>query len=202
MVEHSSPPVEVDDVELVEAVRRGDNDAFTELVNRHGHKIYRLARRITNNDQDAEDTLQEAFLKAYSRLDQFQGNSKFYTWLVRITVNEALMKIRRRKDGRFVSLDEDQATEDGSMPRDVASGDEDPEQSYNREEQREFLEAAIDSLPETYRTVFVLRDVEDLSTEETAQLLDLSISAVKSRLLRARLQLRDKLKRRLGSHGF
>jgi RNA polymerase sigma-70 factor (ECF subfamily) len=121
---------------------------------------------------------------------------------VRITVNEALMKIRRRKDGRFVSLDEDQATEDGSMPRDVASGDEDPEQSYNREEQREFLETAIDSLPETYRTVFVLRDVEELSTEETAQLLDLSISAVKSRLLRARLQLRDKLKKRLGSHGF
>ena len=145
--------------------------------------------------------MQDAFLKAYSRLDQFEGNSQFYTWLVRIAVNESLMRLRKRKSSKTVSLDEEIETAESPIKREVASDGEDPEESLSRLETREILENAIDSLAEGYRTVFVLRDVEGLSTDETAEMLDLSISAVKSRLLRARLQLRDKIRRRLKPYG-
>jgi RNA polymerase sigma-70 factor (ECF subfamily) len=154
-----------------------------------------VARHITKNDEDAEDVLQETFLKAYSRLNQFEGNSKFYTWLVRIAVNEALMRMRRGKNRITVSLDQELETKDGSLKRELPSETEDPEERLGRTELREGLTEAIDGLSETYRPVFVLRDVEGLSTEETAEMLDLSISAVKSRLLRARLQLRQRLRR-------
>lgn len=200
-----SPPVQsalLDDAELVNQARRGDHGAFSDLVNRYAAKIFRLVRHITKNDQDAEDALQETFLKAYSRLDQFQGAASFHTWLVRIGVNEALMKLRRDKGSKTVSLDEGIETGDSVVPRELPGGEEDPEALYGREELRHDLEQAIDALAESYRTVFVLRDVEGFSTEETAQTLSLSISAVKSRLLRARLQLREKLKRRLGKNGY
>ena len=193
--------LEIEDSILVERAREGDRDAFSELVERHARKIFRLARHITRNDDDAADVLQDAFLKAYSRLDQFHGDSKFYTWLVRIAVNEALMRLRKRRGDRTVSLDQELETEDGAMRREVPDEAEDPEQAYGREETRVMLERAIDSLADSYRSVFVLRDVEGLSTEETAEMLDLSISAVKSRLLRARLQLRDKLRRRFKNNG-
>jgi len=191
----------LDDPALASLAKQGDQRAFTELVNRYAPKIFRLTRHITRNDQDAEDALQETFLKAYSRLDQFQGNSSFYTWLVRIGVNESLMRIRRQKRRPMVSLDEELETASGSVPRELADTGENPEEVYGRGEVRDLLAAAIDSLPETYRTVFVLRDVEGLSTEETGDMLGLSISAVKSRLLRARLQLREKLRKRLNSDG-
>jgi RNA polymerase sigma-70 factor (ECF subfamily) len=193
--------VVANELDLANQAKQGDHAALTELVSRYGRKIFRLARHITQNDQDAEDVLQDTFLKAYSRLDQFQGNSKFYTWLVRIAVNEALMRLRRRKGSHTVSLDEELETGDGSIPREIASEEDDPEQSYGREELRESLERAIDSLAEAYRAVFLLRDVEGFSTEDTAAMLGLSVSAVKSRLLRARLQLRNKLRRRLGHDG-
>lgn len=189
------------ELDLTNQARQGDHAAFTELVNRYARKVFRLARHITQNDQDAEDVLQDTFLKAYSRLDQFQGNSKFYTWLMRIGVNEALMRLRRRKGSQTVSLDDDLETGDGSIPREIPSEESDPEENYGREELRESLERAIDGLSESYRAVFLLRDVEGFSTEETAQMLDLSVSAVKSRLLRARLQLRGKLRRRMGQDG-
>ena len=190
-----------DDVALAKQAKQGDRSAFTELVNRYAPKIYRTARHITKNDHDAEDVLQETFLKAYSRLDQFQGEAKFYTWLTRIGVNQALMKLRQRKDGKFLSLDQQVDTDEGSIQRELPSDQPDPEQQYEREELRKLLSNGIDSLPESYRVVLVLRDVEGLSTEETAKSLGLSVSAVKSRLLRARLQLRGKLQRVLGHHG-
>lgn len=189
------------ELDLTNQARQGDHAAFTELVNRYARKVFRLARHITQNDQDAEDVLQDTFLKAYSRLDQFQGNSKFYTWLMRIGVNESLMRLRRRKGSHTVSLDDDLETGDGSIPREIPSEESDPEENYGREELRESLERAIDGLSESYRAVFLLRDVEGFSTEETAQMLGLSVSAVKSRLLRARLQLRGKLRRRMGQDG-
>ena len=189
-----------EDAELVERSRQGDRAAFNELVSRNAQKVFRMARHMTRNDEDAEDVLQEAFLKAYSRLDQFQGDAKFSTWLTRIAVNESLMRLRKGRNKKTVSLDEQLEIGDNSIQREVADDAEDPEQTFERTEMREILEAAIDSLAEGYRTVFVLRDVEGFSTEETAEMLDLSISAVKSRLLRARLQLRDKLRRRLKSH--
>lgn len=191
-----SSPIEIDDeAAIVAQARLGDAKAFSELLRRYEGKIFRLALHITQNREDAEDVLQEAFLKAYEHLDQFQGQSKFYTWIVRIAVNQALMKLRKRKSDRSVSLDETIDTGEDTVAREIAAWDENPEQQYSREEINEILSSAIDGLAPIYRAVFVLRDVDELSTEETAEALDLSIPAVKSRLLRARLQLRDKLTR-------
>ena len=182
-----------DEAALVAQARQGDQAAFGELVERYERNIFRLAQNITQNREDAEDVLQETFLKAYEHLPDFAGNSKFYTWVVCIAVNEALMKLRKRKWDKTVWLDEPVSTGDDTVAREIAVWDNNPEQRYSQNELNEILGRAIDSLAPSYRTVFVLRDVEDLSTEETAQALDLSVPAVKSRLLRARLQLRDKL---------
>jgi RNA polymerase sigma-70 factor, ECF subfamily len=185
----------VDEAPLVAKAREGDARAFGELVRKYEGKIFRLAQHVTQNREDAEDVLQETFLKAYEHLDQFQGNSKFYTWIVRIAVNQALMKLRRRKTDKSVSLDDTIDTGEDTVVREIAAWDPNPEQRYTQEELRAILDAAVESLAPPYRSVFMLRDVEDLSTEETAEALNLSVPAVKSRLLRARLQLREKLTR-------
>ena len=184
-----------DELRLVQAAKKGDVAAFGELVKRYDRNVFRIALHITQNREDAEDVVQDAFLKAYENLEQFQGQSKFYTWLVRIAVNEALMKLRRRRPERMVSLDQEVQTEEDSMPREVADWSPNPEELYNQAELRDILGKTIQGLPPSFRTVFVLRDVEGLSTEETAQALELSVPAVKSRLLRARLQLRERLNR-------
>jgi RNA polymerase sigma-70 factor (ECF subfamily) len=178
---------------LVNAARGGDIGAFEQLVRKYDRNVFRIANHITQNREDAEDVVQDAFLKAFQNLEQFQGQSKFYTWLVRIAVNEALMRLRRRRPERMVSLDEDINTGEDTIPREVADWSPNPEQLYNQSELREILQKTIQGLPPSFRTVFVLRDVEGLSTEETADALGLSIPAVKSRLLRARLQLRERL---------
>ena len=185
----------IDETALVAQSREGDTRAFGELVRRYEGKIFRLAQHVTQNREDSEDVLQETFMKAYEHLDQFQGNSKFYTWIVRIAVNQALMKLRRRKSDKSVSLDETIDTGEDTIVREIAAWDEDPEQRFSRDELGEILDNAVQSLEPPYRSVFVLRDIEELSTEETAEALDLSVPAVKSRLLRARLQLREKLTR-------
>jgi len=178
---------------LVTAAKQGDGAAFTELVRRYERKIFRLAQNITQNREDAEDAMQEAFFKAYTHLDRFQGDSRFYTWLVRIAVNEALMKLRKRRPGEF-SLDEPVETENEELlPREVADWGPSPEQRFARSQMNEILTGAIEKLNPDFRIVFVLRDIEEMSTEETAKLLGLSIPAVKSRLLRARLRLRQRL---------
>jgi RNA polymerase sigma-70 factor (ECF subfamily) len=182
-----------DELKLVRAAKAGDIGAFEQLVHRYDRNVFRIAQHITQNREDAEDVVQDAFLKAYENLQNFQEQSKFYTWLVRIAVNEALMRLRRRRPERMVSLDEDVKTEEDSMPREVADWSPNPEQQYTQAELRDILTRTIQGLPSSFRTVFVLRDVEGLSTEETAEALDLSIPAVKSRLLRARLQLRERL---------
>jgi RNA polymerase sigma-70 factor, ECF subfamily len=185
----------IDETTLVAQAREGDTTAFGELVRRYEGKIFRLAQHVTQNREDAEDVLQETFMKAYEHLDQFQGNSKFYTWIVRIAVNQALMQLRRRKNDKSVSLDETIDTGEDTLVREIAAWDENPEERFSREELGGVLDTAIQSLEPPYRSVFVLRDIEELSTEETADALDLSVPAVKSRLLRARLQLREKLTR-------
>lgn len=197
----AAAPADNAELDLINRTRQGDAAAFNELVNRYERRIFRLAKRITQNDEDAEDVLQESFLKAYQNLDSFQGNSKFYTWLVRISVNEALMKLRKRKTDRTVPLDEPMDTGEETVQREIAVWDGTPEQRYSQEELHGILEDAIDSLKPVYRTVFVLRDVEEMSTEETAEALNLSIPAVKSRLLRARLQLRERLTRMFKKKG-
>lgn len=190
-----SSQANVEESTLVAQARDGNTRAFGELVRRYESKIFRLAQHITQNREDAEDVLQETFMKAYEHLDQFQGNSKFYTWIVRIAVNQALMKLRRRKTDKSVSLDETIDTGEDTIVREIAAWDENPEQKFSREELGGVLDTAIQSLEPLYCSVFVLRDMEELSTEETAEALNLSVPAVKSRLLRARLQLREKLTR-------
>jgi RNA polymerase sigma-70 factor, ECF subfamily len=184
-----------DESELVAKARTGDLEAFNALIKRYERKIYRLAKHITQNDEDAEDVLQETFLKAYEHLKDFQGQSKFYTWIVRIGVNESLMKLRKRRSDRTVPLDEPVDTGEDTVAREIAVWEENPEQRYSREEMGKILDEAVDTLRPAFRTVFVLRDIEELSTEETAEALNISVPAVKSRLLRARLQLREKLTR-------
>jgi len=191
----------IDEGALVAQVRGGDSRAFSELVRRYEGKIFRLANHITQNREDAEDVLQETFMKAYEHLDQFKGDSKFYTWIVRIAVNQALMKLRRRKTDKSVSLDEQIDTGEDTVTREIAAWGEDPEERFSREELGGILESAIENLDPIYRSVFVLRDIDELSTEETAEALDLSVPAVKSRLLRARLQLRERLTRHFKRKG-
>jgi RNA polymerase sigma-70 factor (ECF subfamily) len=197
----TSAPAGFDESVLVAQAKAGDQNAFTELVNRYERKIYRLAKNITQNDEDAEDVLQDAFLKAYTHLDNFKGDSKFYTWIVRIAVNEALMRLRKRKTDRTVPLDEPVELGEETVQREIAVWEDNPEQRYSQEEWRRILDEAVDSLKPDFRTVFVLRDIEELSTEETAETLGISVPAVKSRLLRARLALREKLTRQFKRKG-
>lgn len=189
------PAPAFDESALVLRAKNGDDEAFAELLNRYERKILRLAKNITNNDEDAEDVLQESFLKAYSHLADFKGDSRFYTWIVRIAVNESLMKLRRRKSDKTVSLDEQVDTGEELVAREVAVWDDTPEIRYSQDEMKKILDESVESLSPIFRSVFVLRDIEELSTEETAEVLGISIPAVKSRLLRARLQLREKLTR-------
>jgi RNA polymerase sigma-70 factor, ECF subfamily len=179
---------------LVAAAKRGDGAAFEELVNRYERKIFRLTMNITRNREDAEDAMQDAFLKSYSHLKDFQEDSRFYTWLVRIAANEALMRLRKRRPNQF-SLDEPIEGDEDLMPRELQDWGPSPEQRFAQTEMHEILSEVIDKLEPDFRVVFVLRDIEELSTEETAKTLGISVPAVKSRLLRARLKLRQKLDR-------
>ncbi len=188
----ASAVVKDDEGTLVSAAKAGDVTAFEELVNRYERKVFRLAQNITQNREDAEDVMQDAFLKSFEHLSEFQGDSRFYTWLVRIAVNEALMKLRKRRPNQ-VSLDEPVESEDDLMPREIEDWGPTPEQRYAQTELHGILSEVIGQLDPTFRIVFVLRDIEELSTAETAQVLGLSVPAVKSRLLRARLKLRQKL---------
>jgi RNA polymerase sigma-70 factor, ECF subfamily len=183
-----------DELKLVTAARAGDISAFESLVNRYERKIFRLGMNITGNREDAEDVMQEAFLKAYQHLPEFEGNSRFYTWLVRIAVNQALMKLRKRRPNQ-VSLDEEIETGEDSFFRDVEDWGPSPAERFEQTQLHDILNEAISELDPNFRIVFQLRDIEEMSTEETADVLHLSVPAVKSRLLRARLKLRQKLNR-------
>ena len=187
-----SQVVKEDEPVLVAAAQAGDISAFETLVSRYERKIFRLAQNITQNREDAEDVMQEAFLKAYEHLAGFQGNSRFYTWLVRIAVNQALMKLRKRRPNQ-VSIDEEVNTGEDLIPREIEDWGPSPEDRYKQTEMSDILSSTIADLDPPFRIVFQLRDIEELSTEETAEALGLSVPAVKSRLLRARLKLRQKL---------
>ena len=154
-------------------------------------RSFRLTQNITQNREDAEDAMQESFLKAFEHLGEFQGNSRFYTWLVRIAVNQALMKLRRRRPNH-ISLDEEMETGEDSMPREVEDWGPSPEESYEQTELAQILSSVIGDLDPPFRIVFQLRDIEELSTEETAEALGLSVPAVKSRLLKGAPQVAPK----------
>lgn len=164
------------------------------LMKNCDHRVYSLALRITRNHHDAEDARQETLLKAYRHIEQFEGRSRFTTWISRIAINEGLMTIRRRKDNRRVPLDEitEIATESDTLLQ-IRPPAENPEESFCRRQLRSVLDAAIAGLRPLHRDVFVLRTVDELSTSETAKILGVTVSAVKTRLRRARVELRSQL---------
>jgi len=179
---------------LVAEARAGDANAFAALMGQYESHVYRLALNITQNPQDAEDALQDAFLKAYTHLEEFRGDSLFSTWLVRIATNEALTKIRQRQpEWRVSAIESGGAEKETSRPREIKDNDDNPEERYGKRELLEILSEAIESLDVSLRMVFVLRDIQSFSTEDTARLLGLSEAAVKTRLMRARLKLRQRL---------
>lgn len=181
------------DADLVARLQAGDQAAYAQLVEEHAGKIYRLALRLMGNEADAEDVLQETFLSAFKSIDRFEARSSLSTWLYRIASNAALMRLRR-KEPEQVSVDEPLERDDGELiPRQLFDFCCLPEEDLLRDEARAEMYRAIEELPPSLRSVFVLRDIEGLSTEETAEALDLSVSAVKSRLMRARLKLRERL---------
>jgi RNA polymerase sigma-70 factor (ECF subfamily) len=182
-----------DDLDLVHATQDGDVSAFEQLVERYDRKLLRIAEHITRNREDSQDAVQEAFLKAFQHLDSFREDSQFSTWLFRITVNQALMKLRKQRTTKEVSLDEDFQSNGDMLPREVADWAPNPEELYRASELRDLLIKSLEGLRPILRIVFVLRDIEGLSGDQTAEVLDLSPSAVKARLWRARLQLRELL---------
>jgi len=180
------------DAGVVARVRGGDLGAFEELVRRHQRRIYRTLIGITGNAEDAEDGTQNAFLKAFERIGKFRGAAKFSTWLMRIAINDGIQRLRTRK--RVTGLDDigSKGAEE-FRPRQVQAWDDNPEQLYSKAQMRELVERALMKLPAGYRVVVMLRDIEQLSTEEAAKALGLGIAALKSRLLRGRLMLREAL---------
>jgi len=190
----SSPkPAVDDDVALVRACKRGDVCAFEELVKRHEKKLFRVAQHVTQNREDAQDVVQDAFLNAFRKLDQFQENAQFSTWLVRITINQSLMKVRKTHRKREVAIDQNLQTETGELSFEPADWAPSPEERYQASELRGILLKALRKLQPTLSLVFVLRDIEGMSTEQTSEALEISQVAVKTRLMRARLQLRERL---------
>jgi len=187
-----------DDLDLVHASQNGDVAAFEQLVKRYDRKLFRIAQSITHNREDSQDAVQETFLKAYQHLAEFRGDSQFSTWLIRITLNQSLMKLRKQRRTREVSLDEDFETDEGMLPREIIDWAPNAEQRYSVSELRNILIKTIEELQPILRTVFVLQDIERFSTIQTAEVLTLSQSAVKSRLWRARLQLRERLNKYFG----
>jgi RNA polymerase sigma-70 factor, ECF subfamily len=195
-----SAPAETaqDDMALVHACKSGDVNAFEQLVKRYDGRLLRIAQHITHNREDAQDAVQEAFLKVFRKLTQFRENSQFSTWLTRITVNESLMKLRKQRSSREVSIDEGFQSEENTAPFDLAAWSPNPEELYRGFELRNILRTALQKLQPGLRVVFVLRDVEGFSTEQTAEVLELTHAAAKARLWRARLQLRELLSKHFG----
>jgi RNA polymerase sigma-70 factor, ECF subfamily len=181
------------DLDLVHACKKGDVFAFEQLVKRYGHRLLRISQTVTRNREDSEDAVQEALLKAFRNLADFREDSQFSTWLIRITVNESLMKLRKQRGHEEVSLDEDFQADGDVLPLDVPDRGPSPEQLCWASELRVILVRTVEELRPLLRTVFVLRDVEGLSIEQTALALNLSQSAVKARLWRVRLHLRERL---------
>jgi RNA polymerase sigma-70 factor (ECF subfamily) len=182
-----------DDLDLVHASKKGDVAAFEQLVNRYDRKLLRIAQSVTHNKEDSQDAVQEAFLKAYQNLGQFREDSQFSTWLIRITVNQSLRKLRKQRTVREVSLDEDFQGDGDMLPIEVTDWAPNPEQLYWASELRHLLTLTLEAARPPLRVVFVLRDIEGLSIVQTAVVLGLSQAAVKARLWRARLQLREGL---------
>jgi RNA polymerase sigma-70 factor (ECF subfamily) len=186
--------IEAPETVLIKRVIQGDAEAFYELVRPYERAIFMAARSIVENDTDAEDVAQEAVMKSFANLSRFRGESKFSTWLTQITINEARMKLRKERRKLHESLNDQREDSEGDyFPRDFADWREIPSEALQKKELRTALARALASLAPKYREVFVLRDVQHLSIADTARTLGITEASVKTRLLRARLQMRDAL---------
>lgn len=181
------------DIDLVHASKNGDASAFEQLVKRYDRKLLRIAQSVTHNREDSQDAVQEAFLKAYQHLADFREACQFSTWLIRITVNQALMRLRKQRGTGGISLDEDFGDDSDILPKEVTDWAPNPEQLCWASELRDILRNALEELRPISRMVFILRDIEGLTIDQTAVALNLSQTAVKARLWRVRLQLREAL---------
>jgi RNA polymerase sigma-70 factor, ECF subfamily len=183
----------VPDEELVTLAKSHNYSAFEELMKRYEKGIFNLAMRITKNTQEAEEILQDTFFSVFRNIEGFREESSFKTWVYKVATNYALMKLRKKRQISKVFLDEPLMVEGEEIPRDIADWSGNPEDLYEKQELRKILKEAVDSLPEIYQTVFWMRDVNGLSNQEVADILGLSLPAVKSRILRARILLREYL---------
>src|SRR5712672_175298 len=179
--------------DLILSVQGGQRELFYELVRPYERRVYAAALAILRNEHDAEDAAQEAMLKAFSNIRQFRAEARFSTWLIQITVNEALMRRRRERTVRMEGLDDRREEENEYAPRDFADWREIPSEALERKEVRQRLAEALGTLDRKYREVFMLRDMEHLNIQETAEARGITVASVKTRLLRARLMLRDLL---------
>ena len=191
----SAPLAVLPDTEIVRKIREGETALFEVLMRRHNQRVYRAVRAVINEEADVEDVMQQAYINAFTHLDQFEERAQFSTWLIRIALNEAFARRRKIKGPGSVvrirlELDDDRR---GDMDT-LISPDADPERQAYAEELRRVLEAAVEALPDNYRTVFMLRDIEGLSTSETGEGLGLGEEAVKTRLHRARQKLSEQLR--------
>lgn len=190
-----------EDAALVAAAKRGDDRAFEVLVERHQSRIQAIASRFTRVLEDAEDIAQQSFQKAFIHLQQFEGNSAFSTWLTRITINESLMWLRRKRAAREVPIEESAADNGDTFVPDFADPGPSPEDSYSQREWKQLLSRAMNHLTPAIRAAVELRDLSELSTDETAGIMRLSTGAVKARLFHGRRKLRALLKRYVESTG-
>jgi RNA polymerase sigma-70 factor (ECF subfamily) len=181
------------DESLVTRARAGDSAAFELLMRRHNQRVFRVVRSVLRDTDDIEDVIQQAYVQAFLHLDQFGGNARWSTWLCRIAINEALARLRQR--GRFVSIE---AVSEEAMANLSRGSGGDPERTASGREFSKMVEQAIDELPEIYRSVLILREVEGMTTEETASVLDVQTDVIKTRLHRARASLRDAIEDRIG----
>lgn len=188
-----------DDLSLVHRAQGGDYAAFEAIVEKYERRVFGLAQRILGRRHDAEEVVQQTFLSLIEHIDGFREEARFSTWLLRVAANHALALLRKRKVRQAAPLAEDRSNDDDlPKPQYIAEWTETPEQIASRRETRQLLDQALSEIGEKYRLVFILRDIEGLSTEETAQALDISISNAKVRLLRARLMLRERLTKYFG----
>ncbi len=191
---------ELADDNLVRMCQKGDNIAFDELMKRHQNSVMKIALSIVRDKQDAEDEVQNAFWKAYEHINQFQRHAKFSTWLTRIVVNQCLMRLRQARRAKFAYIDDVQPAEDIS-PLELRDVRQSPEESLGRSEVAQVLEKEIRRTPPLLRNVFLLRDVQERSMAEVAESLGISVAAAKSRLLRARTELKSRMGRHHGQTG-
>jgi len=184
----------ISDQEAVSRIKNGDNASFESIMRRHNRRLYRIARGLLRNEADAEDTVQDTYVKAFENLGQFHGNGPFSSWLAKIAVNEALGRLRRASpSNNSISLDDSIRGEEANFMAEMRFSGPNPEQSAARGEFRQMLEAAIEALPDVYRPVFILRGLEEMSVAETADCLELESATVKTRYHRARRILRQQL---------